>query len=101
MRTLFSNTLTPSPALPQVIACFVFLNLVIAVILDHFTSLGNQNPDLVTAADITAFSEMWAQFDEDGTQQIAAVELPYLRCKAMGRGITIIIHDEVCMRVCV
>eukprot|EP00966_Prymnesium_polylepis_P197286 4571921-Prymnesium_polylepis.1 len=41
----------------QVIACFIFLNLVIAVILDNFTSLGSQNPNLVTSSDINAFTE--------------------------------------------
>ena len=39
----------------QVIACFVMLNLVVAVILDNFTSLGSQNPELVTSSDIELF----------------------------------------------
>ena len=55
-----SNGVPPAPTAAQVIACFVFLNLIIAVILDNFTSLGHQNPDLVTAADVSAFTELWA-----------------------------------------
>ena len=33
----------------MVIGSFVFLNLVVAVILDNFTALGDVNPDLVSA----------------------------------------------------
>merc|ERR1719498_2217698 len=38
-----------------VIGSFVMLNLVVAVILENFTSLGNVNPDLVSPDDITDF----------------------------------------------
>ena len=39
---------------------FVLLNLIVAVILEHFSALGNVNPDLVSASDITDFGETWA-----------------------------------------
>ena len=42
----------------QIIGSFVFLNLVVAVILENFSSLGNLNPDLVSAADIEIFKEV-------------------------------------------
>ena len=42
------------------IGTFVLLNLVVAVILDHFSALSNVNPDLVSASDITDFGELWA-----------------------------------------
>eukprot|EP00966_Prymnesium_polylepis_P262946 6073661-Prymnesium_polylepis.1 len=41
----------------MVIACFVALNLIVAVILENFTYLGSQNPDLVTQHDIHLFKE--------------------------------------------
>ena len=43
------------------IGTFVLLNLVVAVILENFSALGNVNPDLVSAADITDFGELWSQ----------------------------------------
>ena len=42
----------------QILGSFVFLNLVVAVILENFSSLGNLNPDLVSAADIEIFKEV-------------------------------------------
>ena len=39
---------------------------VVAVILENFTSLGNLNPDLVSAHDIQEFKEAWAAYDPDG-----------------------------------
>ena len=38
-----------------VIGTFVFLNLIVAVILENFTALGNVNPELVSASDISDF----------------------------------------------
>ena len=70
-RTNPATPLVQSLSLPpptQVIACFVFLNLIVAVILDQFTALGSQNPDLVTAQDLAYFSEAWAVFDPDVDQ---------------------------------
>ena len=62
----------------QIIACFIFLNLIVAVMLDNFTSLGSQNPDLVSAADIAHFTEAWADFDPDADQLIPMDDLPQL-----------------------
>ena len=38
----------------------MLLNLIVAVILEHFSALGNVNPDLVSASDIADFGELWA-----------------------------------------
>ena len=51
----------------QVIGSFVLLNLVVAVILENFTSLGNVNSNLVCRGDIEAFNEVCAEFDPDVT----------------------------------
>ena len=61
-----------------VIGTFVMLNLVVAVILENFTSLGNVNPDLVSTDDITDFKEAWAKYDPDANGQIPAKVLPEL-----------------------
>ena len=39
---------------------FVLLNLIVAVILEHFSALGNVNPDLVSASDIADFGDNWS-----------------------------------------
>ena len=44
---------------------FVLLNLIVAVILENFSALGDVNPDLISAADITDFGELWAQLWTD------------------------------------
>jgi hypothetical protein len=62
----------------QLLAAFVFLNLVVAVILDNFTTLGNVKTDLVSRNDIEFFTEAWAAFDPDATQKIPAERLPEL-----------------------
>ena len=62
----------------QVIGCFVFLNLVVAVILENFSSLGSQNPFLVSSADIEGFKEIWAEFDPDADNFIPSSDLPRL-----------------------
>jgi len=55
------------------IGTFVLLNLVVAVILENFSALGNVNPDLVSAADITDFGELWSQ---SWTERAANMESP-------------------------
>ena len=62
----------------QVFGSFVFLNLVVAVILENFSSLGSVNPDMVTASDVEAFKEVWVEFDPDADNYIASEDLPYL-----------------------
>ena len=61
-----------------VIGSFVFLNLVVAVILDNFTALGNTNPDLVSAADIADFKDTWTHYDPEADGKIWATDLPSL-----------------------
>ena len=62
----------------QVIGSFVFLNLVIAVILENFSSLGETRSDLVSAANIAEFQEAWATYDPDADQYVPTAQLPYL-----------------------
>ena len=63
------------------IGTFVLLNLVVAVILENFSALGNVNPDLVSAADITDFGELWAQSwtERAATQEPVVPSLPASR----------------------
>ena len=62
----------------QLIGSFVFLNLVVAVILENFSSLGSMRSDLVSASDLELFKEAWATFDPDANQKIPARHLPEL-----------------------
>ena len=62
----------------QVLGTFVILNLVVAVILENFTSLGKGNTDLVSRADVELFSDTWAEFDPDANQCIPVEKLPDL-----------------------
>ena len=59
----------------QVIGSFVFLNLVVAVILENFGNLYNTDTDLVSAQDIETFSETWAEFDPDATNYIPSTQM--------------------------
>merc|ERR1719506_1075816 len=61
-----------------IIGGFIMLNLVVAVILENFTSLGNVNPDLVSTNDITEFKEAWGVYDPDADGMIPAKDLPKL-----------------------
>jgi len=61
-----------------VIGSFVMLNLVVAVILENFTSLGSVNPNLVSPDDITDFKEAWAIYDPDADGKMPAKMLPTL-----------------------
>ena len=49
----------------QVSTTFIFLNLVVAVILENFSSLSAQDPNLVSTSDIDTFKEIWADLDPD------------------------------------
>ena len=62
----------------QILGSFVFLNLVVAVILENFTSQTSGNPDLIAGPDLERFKEGWAKFDADADYYIAAWELPEL-----------------------
>ena len=47
----------------QVLGSFIFLNLVVAIILENFTSLGQIVDGLATREDIDRFKEVWSVFD--------------------------------------
>eukprot|EP00322_Chrysochromulina_rotalis_P000725 CAMPEP_0115884738 /NCGR_PEP_ID=MMETSP0287-20121206/30285_1 /TAXON_ID=412157 /ORGANISM="Chrysochromulina rotalis, Strain UIO044" /LENGTH=906 /DNA_ID=CAMNT_0003341077 /DNA_START=325 /DNA_END=3042 /DNA_ORIENTATION=- len=65
----------------QVIGSFVLLNLVVAVILENFTTLRNVSTDLVSAADLESFSNAWSEFDPQSTNFIPMEEVPRLLLK--------------------
>jgi hypothetical protein len=65
----------------QIIGSFVFLNLVVAVILENFATLHHVDPDLVSQSDVEVFGEAWAEFDPDATNFIAVTKLPALLLK--------------------
>ena len=73
-----SSPLTPTFLIWQVLGSFVFLNLVVAVILENFSSLGNLDPELVAAGDIDTFKDAWAELDPDADNFIPAMSLPQL-----------------------
>ena len=54
----------------QVLGGFIFLNLVVAVIIDTFSSLSDVNPELPTRDDIELFKEAWARCAES-TAEVA------------------------------
>ena len=62
----------------QVIGGFVFLNLVVAVIIDTFSSVGDLNPSLATREDVEVFKEVWARFDPYAENFIRLDDLPKL-----------------------
>ena len=62
----------------QLLGSFVFLNLVVAVILENFSSLGNVRTDLVSASDLENFKESWSVYDPDGDSKIPMLCLPDL-----------------------
>jgi len=59
----------------QVSTTFIFLNLVVAVILENFSSLSAQDPNLVSTSDIDTFKEIWADLDPDADNYIASHDL--------------------------
>jgi len=62
----------------QVLGGFIFLNLVVAVIIDTFSSLSDVNPELATRDDIELFKEAWARFDPDAKNYLHIQDLPKL-----------------------
>ena len=58
-----------------ILGAFVLLNLIVAVILENFTALGDIRPDLVSASDIADFGEAWAEYDVDVSGSITESEL--------------------------
>jgi hypothetical protein len=62
----------------QLIGTLVFMNLMIAVILDNFSTLSEQNPDLVSPIDIDGFMEAWAELDPEANNSIQSYLVPQL-----------------------
>ena len=61
---------------------FVLLNLIVAVILENFSALGDVNPDLVSAADIADFGDMWCVQRARPPYNCLAFEKCFLQCSA-------------------
>ena len=62
----------------QIIGSFIFLNLVVAVILENFEKMSNVNTDLVSVSDLELFSEAWAKYDPDADNYIPVTDVPSL-----------------------
>ena len=62
----------------QVVGSFVFLNLVVAVILENFEKLANVDSNLVSTSDLEIFSEAWAIYDPDADNYIPVTDVPDL-----------------------
>ena len=62
----------------QVLSSFIFLNLVVAVIIENFATLHHTSSDLVSASDLEMFSEAWAQYDPDATNFMKMEDVPRL-----------------------
>jgi hypothetical protein len=60
----------------QLLGSFVMLNLVVAVILENFTTLGMVNPELISSTDIANFKVAWAEIDPDANGFAPEDELP-------------------------
>lgn len=85
----------------ELIGSFVLLNLVVAVILENFSSLGSLNPDLVSPADVEAFKESWVEFDPDADNYIPASDLPELvLCLPPPMGLKGIGDERAAIKLC-
>ena len=91
------------PYLLQVIGSFIFLNLVVAVILENFATLYFTSPDLVSNSDLDVFNEAWTEFDPDATNYIPVGKLPDLLHsipKPLGtKGRTKVQANRVCLKL--
>jgi len=72
LRILAGN---PLLHLFQILGTFIFLNLVVAVILENFSSLSSLDPSLVSASDIETFKDAWAELDPDADNYIPSRDL--------------------------
>jgi hypothetical protein len=45
----------------MLLCSMVLLNVILAVILEHFSTFANSNPDVVSASDVNDFAGLWAQ----------------------------------------
>lgn len=57
---------------------FILSNLIVAVILQNFSSLGDLNPELASKDDIDVYNEAWNKVDEEGSGYIWSTALPEL-----------------------
>jgi hypothetical protein len=62
----------------QILGSFIFLNLVVAVILENFGTLYFVAPELASQSDLEMFSEAWAVYDPDATNFVPMSRLPDL-----------------------
>ena len=87
----------------QVLGCFVFVNLIVAVILENFATLHHMDPNLVSTADLELFSDAWAEFDPDATNFVKIADLPYLLLKVPSplglKGKSEVRARQLCMRL--
>lgn len=60
------------------VGSFVMLNLIIAVVLDNFSSTSNAEARKVREEDIDLFDEVWSHFDPKATSTIPVVLFPRL-----------------------
>jgi hypothetical protein len=59
----------------MILARFVLSNLVVAVILQNFSSLGDLNPDVASKDDLEGFDDRWNAYDPSGSGYIPAESL--------------------------
>ena len=101
--SLYLMRLLPPNLLLQIIGSFVFLNLVVAVILENFASLYFTSPDLVSNTDLDLFNEAWTEFDPDASNYIPVGKLPDLLHsipKPLGtKGRTKVQANRVCLKL--
>ena len=87
----------------QLVGCFIFLNLFVAVILENFTTLHNTDTNLVSSFDLETFNDAWARFDPDATNFIPSPQLAQLLLilpPPLGiKGVTESVANRMCMRL--
>ncbi|KAL1507101.1 hypothetical protein AB1Y20_007957 [Prymnesium parvum] len=61
-----------------ILANFMLLNLVIAVILQNFSGYSADAEQVITVDQLESFQEEWQVFDAEGTNRMPAEQLPFL-----------------------
>jgi len=61
-----------------ILANFMLLNLVIAVILQNFSGYSADAEQVITVDKLESFQEEWQVFDAEGTNRMPAEQLPFL-----------------------
>eukprot|EP01062_Namystynia_karyoxenos_P062593 TRINITY_DN5548_c0_g4_i1.p1 TRINITY_DN5548_c0_g4~~TRINITY_DN5548_c0_g4_i1.p1 ORF type:complete len:2708 (+),score=590.19 TRINITY_DN5548_c0_g4_i1:544-8124(+) len=79
----------------SVIASYIFLNLVIAVILDNFSHTFSQERQFVTMEDKQKFADVWMHMDPDSTGQIRRGQIGELVVRLHAAGCGIVTHGLV------